>query len=118
METTKIETFDKSDKSYIKFTFSGRLEPSDAENAIRNWKKIFSENPDNKYIIIWDCLYMTGYDHDARVKWQSALSEMKNQIDYIWIITQSKIFKMGASVMALLTDIKLKVVASENKIVY
>ncbi len=118
METTKIEVFEKNGKNYFKFIFNGRLESADADTAIIKWKEIFSETTDKKYIIIWDCLRMQGYGHEARVKWQAALSEMKNQIDYIWIITQSKMFKMGASVMTLLTDIKLKVVTSEEEIIY
>ena len=118
MEITKIEVFIRNEKKYIKFVFSGRLEPHDAENAIIQWKDIFSKNSGIKYIVIWDCIRMQGYDHEARKKWQTALSELEKQIDFIWIITHSTMFKMGAQVMALLTNINLKVVETEDQIIF
>ncbi|MEJ2543609.1 MAG: hypothetical protein P8Y99_06030 [Calditrichaceae bacterium] len=118
MEVTKIEVFKRNEKKYIKFIFSGRLEPNDADTAIIQWKEIFSKDPGIKYIVIWDCVRMQGYDHEARKKWQTALSELEKQIDFIWIITQSTMFKMGAQVMALLTNLNLKVVDTEDNIKY
>ncbi|MBN2143366.1 MAG: hypothetical protein JW774_01960 [Candidatus Aureabacteria bacterium] len=61
---------------------------------------------------------MKGYDNESRVKWQKALGEMKNQIDCVWIISTSSLFKIGPSVMTLLTNIKLKVISSETQIIY
>ena len=118
MTSTKVDIFEKNNKKYIRFIFYGHFDVHDAEHSLDKWKEINSENPAQKYTIIWDCLRMTGYDHDSRVVWQSALNELKSQIDVIWIITRSKMFKMGAAVMTLMTDIKLKAVETEDDIVY
>jgi hypothetical protein len=118
MKITEVDTFSRNEKKYIKFVFSGRLEPNDADTAIIEWKEIFSKDTNTRYIVIWDCVRMQGYDHEARKKWQTALSELEKQIDFIWIITHSTMFKMGAQVMALLTNINLKVVETEDQIIF
>ena len=60
---------------------------------------------------------MKGYDSDARVKWQSALKEMNTQIDSIWLISDSSIIKMGATMMGLFSSLNVKVIKSESEIV-
>jgi phosphopantetheine adenylyltransferase len=59
---------------------------------------------------------MGGYDTEARLQWQKTLKELENQIDTVWLITQSSLIKMGASVMSLFTKLKIQVVRSESEI--
>ena len=78
---------------------------------------MFQVKKNESVVLIWDCRRMKGYDSEARVEWQSALKEMKAQIDIIWLITDSNIIKMGAIVMGLFCSLKIKVIRSENEIV-
>ena len=116
MENPKIELQQNSSKKCLKFTFEQRLTEQDAKSAIESWQNAFSSNPNDKFIMIWDCIKMTGYDSGARIIWQDALKKMKNQIECIWLITNSSLIKMGASVMSVFASYPLIVVGSEQEI--
>lgn len=115
-EKVKIEWVQKLSKTCLKFVFGERLTSKEAERAIIKWRTEFQSKPDKSINIIWDCRRMKGYDSEAREKWTYALKEMKSQIDTIWLITESSIIKMGASLMSLFSTLDIKVVSSENKI--
>jgi len=116
MSNLKIEWVNKSQKRCLKFTFNEKLTVEDATSIIEKWQNHFKEFPKEKIIIIWDCIKMTGYDSSARTKWQSALKEMKEQIDSIWLITNSSLIKMGASFISVFASYPINVVNSENEI--
>ena len=60
---------------------------------------------------------MKGYESAARAKWTDALKEMKPQIGTIWLISDSALIRMGASVMSMLSSINIKAISSESEIV-
>ena len=57
-QNPKIEFCEKSEKTYLKFTFKGNLNEIDAANAIKEWKAAFNSKPDEKFTLIWNCLQM------------------------------------------------------------
>lgn len=116
MENPTIEWIQKSGKNCLKFTFKGHFSEQDAINAAGKWRDIFTTRPDQKIILIWNCQEMDDYDHDARTLWQNLCKEYKNQIEIIWVVTNSLLIKMGASVIAVFTSMKIKVVSTENDI--
>ena len=116
MENPTIVRITKSRKDCLKFTFHGKFTEQDAINAAGKWRDIFTSKPDEKSVLIWDCLEMNDYDHEARTLWQNLCKEYKNQIEIIWVITNSLLIKMGASVISVFTSMKIKVVSSESEI--
>ena len=100
----------------LKFTFRGTLTEIDAIDAVSKWKKMFSTRKDEKIVIIWQCKKMVSYEPMARIIWQNTLKELKNQIDTIWLVSDSIIIQAGAKIMAFFTILNLKVVNSEEKI--
>lgn len=52
----------------------------------------------------------------ARVFWQKALKEIQSQIDRVWLISDSKIIRAGASIMSLFVKFDLKSITSEEHI--
>ena len=116
-ENPKIEWTQKSGKACLKFVFGEKLTLKEAEIAIHEWRDAFQSQNDAAIILIWDYRKMKGYETEARGKWTDALKEMKSQIDTIWLITESMVIKMGASVMGMLTPLNIKTVRSENEIV-
>jgi len=115
-ENPKIEWLQRAKKDCLKFTFKETLTEQNAIIAIQKWEKAFASKPEEKIIIIWDCSKMSGYSTKSRILWQNALKEMKEQIDIIWLISQSSLIKMGASVMGLFTSLKIKTVSKESEI--
>jgi ABC-type transporter Mla MlaB component len=99
----------------IHFAFKGKLTKAEALNAIEKWKQ-YSAFRNNKNILIWDCKGMKDYDSSARHVWQNAMNELKGEIEEIWIIADSLVFKATAKVMSLFTSIEIKIVSSEEKI--
>jgi hypothetical protein len=119
MENTNplIEWQQIKNKSCLKFTFIGDLNEKRALNAISIWKKEFAAKSGENIILIWNCKEMTGYEPKARIHWQAALKELKSRIESIWLVTDSKIIKFGATIMSVFTPYEIKVVSSESEII-
>lgn len=116
MENPTIEWVKKSGKDCLKFTFSGKFQEQDAIASTEKWRQLFATKKQQKIILIWDCLDMHDYDQQARTLWQNACKDMKDQIEIIWVMTNSILIRMGASVISVFTSLKIKVVGAEKDI--
>jgi len=116
MENPNIEWVQKSGKDCLKFTFTGKFTVLNATTASGKWREAFDSKPADKINLIWDCLEMDDYDHEARTVWQNLCKEYKDQIETIWVMTNSILIRMGASVISVFTSLKIKVVSTENDI--
>jgi len=116
-DTPRIEWSEKSSKQCLQFTFGQALSEREAKIAIAEWKAAFRSKTNDSIILIWDCRKMKGYESPARAKWTDALKEMKSQIATIWLISDSAIIRMGASVMGMVSSLNIKSINSESEIV-
>lgn len=116
MKNPEIEWIQKGGKKCLQFIFHGKLSEEDARSAVEKWRQTFSSSSQEKIILIWDCQKMSDYDQQARTLWQNTCKEMKDRIEVIWVITNSILIRMGASVISVFTSLKIKVVNSENEI--
>lgn len=112
----QVDWYEKDGKKFLKFTFEEHLTERDADLAILKWKQAFQIRKCQSIDLIWDCRKMKQYESGARQKWTNTLFELKSQINSIWLITESSIIKMGASVMSMATSLNIKTVASENEV--
>lgn len=112
----KTEWFEKGGKQYGKFSFIQKLTKNDAEKAIIEWQTKFEEHQYEKFTLIWNCTRLTEYEPMARIFWQKKLKETENQIERIWLVSDSKMIRAGASLMRLFVKVDLKVVSSEEGI--
>jgi hypothetical protein len=115
MDNPKIEWISKAGRDCLKFTFREKFTEQDAAASLDKWRQAFAGQA-QKVPLIWDCLAMNDYDHEARTIWQNACKDMKDNIDVIWVITNSILIRMGASVISVFTSLKIKVVSSESDI--
>lgn len=112
--TIKWETIRK--KEFLKFTFTGTLSHHDAAKASGTWAEIFRDRSTLKMNVIFNCTDMKDYDPFARITWQKTISDLKGQINEIWVISDSKIIRAGAAIMGMFTSFNLRTVNSEDKI--
>ncbi len=112
----QIEWCQIDDRECLKFTFEGTFKEREALDAITRWKELFGMKKGEKVILVWQCQKMESYEPTARILWQKAIKDLKDQIDTIWLITDSSVIRAGAKIMALFTSFNLKVVNSEQKI--
>lgn len=116
MSNPEILVESKAQKKCVKFVFRGKLTETDAMVAVKKWEKIFHQNMTDRFVLIWHCLEMTGYEPLARSVWQKAIKSLKKQIDCIWLISDSKIIQAGANIMSVFTSFKIHSVSAEDKI--
>ena len=112
----KVEWCSKTGGNHLRFTFGEKLTAQQAEEAVAHWQEAFAKRKDQCVSLIWDCRKMKAYESAARVIWTNALNEMKPQIGSIWLISNSTIIKMGASVMAMATSLHIKNVNSDSEV--
>ena len=115
-ENPTIEWAQKSGKECLKFVFGERLTLEEAEVAIAKWKNAFLFKEHKSIALIWDCKKMKSYDSEAKTKWTEALQEMKSQIDVIWLISDSSLIRMAASIMGMFSSHEIKSVKFESEI--
>lgn len=116
IKSLNTELYFLDNEECLKFTFKGNFREEDALEGIDDWKDIFASAQGESAVIIWDCLEMTGFENNARKAWQKAIKDLKNQIECVWLITDSKVIKAGAKVMNAFTSFKLNVVKSTENI--
>lgn len=46
------------------------------------------------------------------------MKELKDQIDQVWVISESKLIRGGAAIMGMLTSLSIKAVNSEEQIIF
>ena len=113
MDNPKVEWVQKAGKNCLKFTFQESFKEQDAKAAIEKWREALATRPGERIVHIWDCLGMEDYDQSARTKWSETCKDLKDQIDVIWVVTNSLLIKMGATVISVFTSLNIKVVSSE-----
>jgi len=112
----KIEWERRGKSPCLRFTFGAHLGEHGAREAIAEWRRLFETAPPGKVALIWDCREMKGYDSAARTIWQETLKELRDQIGTIFLISDSAMIRMGASVMSLFSSLEIKPVRSEAEI--
>lgn len=114
-ENPAIEIKEFNGVDCIYFTFNGKLSENDATGAISRWKDYFVKS-NTVYTHVWNCVNMTGYEPMARISWQKAIKELKNNIGKIWLISDSSIIIAGAKILSLFTKMDINAVKSESDI--
>ena len=59
---------------------------------------------------------MTRYELGAKKRWTAALKDMKTDIKSIWLITDNRYIRFGASIMSIFSSLEIKAVNSEDEI--
>jgi hypothetical protein len=116
--SVSVQLIRKNEKLYLQFDFIGHLNEAIAVEAISEWRKKLESlhPPDAKVDLIYNCIFMTGFDTAARKKWQETMKELQPRTNVIWIVSDN-IFIIGAAkTMSILTRYTIKSVKSLDEI--
>lgn len=117
-----IDVFEKAltDRACIFLKCTGVLTKSNAQVAVLKMKSLMHYEPDQKAIIIWNCMGLHSYNEDAIKLLQDFLSESKESIEGLWVITESLEVHAAVEIISFFSATKIRVVNSitqlENKI--
>jgi hypothetical protein len=113
---TNVTLASISERDCVKIHFHGKFTKDEAVKASMQWKNFMKQINGDKKPVIFDCKQMTDYDPLARIVWQNTISELKSQIDSIWVVTDSKLIAAGASLLGLFSSLKIHTVNLESNI--
>lgn len=119
-EITKpqINLCNDENNNCLRFSFKGSFVEEEVKKAVAKWKQVFKTNEGKKLNLVRDCNKMTGYDPGARLVWQHALEELKDQISSIWLVSKSSMIRSGAMIISMITKHNIKVVKFESEIMF
>lgn len=102
-ESVEIRKFSQDGRNYLHFTFSEKFTTELSSDAIKEWKNHCLTNPDEKFIHIWDCQKMSGFDKKAKDLWMEQMDSLHNQTDRIVLISDNIIIRGAARLMSRFT---------------
>ena len=90
-----VSHFEHSTSHFLHFQFRGTFDLDQSLSAVEQWKKRCNEQPDVKFVHIWDCQQMSGFDMKARNAWLDQLRSKKDATERIILVSEN-IFIRGA----------------------
>ncbi len=112
LQTDRLDIYENSGLSSanLHFAFKGKFTTESSEAGCKAWTSHFQKKPQQQFTIIWDCTQMTGFEIDARKQWYVGLTETKQQIREIIVVSDNLMIRASARVMCGFFGIKGKFV--------
>lgn len=85
-ESATTEWVQINNKECLKITCYKMFTNQEAMNISENWKNMFAPKADKRFSVIFNCENMADYEPMARTIMQKTISELKKQIDTIWVV--------------------------------
>ena len=99
----EIKNFSQNGNEYIHFHFEGKFYEQLSVDAIKRWKSLCIYNPSKKFVHIWDCRNMSGFEAKAKKLWMEQMDSLHNQTARIILISDNIIIRGAASLMSRFT---------------
>jgi hypothetical protein len=112
-----IEQITINNKECLRINLKGIINQKSAMLTCSEWKAISDANKTKKYVIIFNAKDMTDYEPMTRTHFQNNMKELKNQIDQVWVISESTLIRSGAAIMGMLTSFPIRAVNLEDQII-
>lgn len=105
-------------KVCLQFDFPDYLDQETANAAIEIWKLEMERLSASgaKINLIFNCDCMTGFDTEARRRWQAEMKEQKSSIGDVWVVCNNVFILGAAKTMGLLSGYSIKVTRSLTEI--
>ncbi|MEQ8470168.1 MAG: STAS/SEC14 domain-containing protein [Marinoscillum sp.] len=105
-----------SSHSCLKFIFKGKFTEEASDLSTQIWDQEFKSNPDRKFILIWDCVQMTGFEMSARREWIKCMQELHENIDKIIVVSDNVLIRGSARLMLKLFSFESEVFSTYQEI--
>lgn len=104
------------DTPCITFIFKGKFTQEASELSTQAWQEHFTNHPNQKFAMIWDCQQMTGFEMSARREWLKHMHILYKQIDRVIVISDSVLIRGAARLMLKLFSFKSELYESDVKV--
>ena len=94
-----IESDSYQDENSLYFKFKGKFTEEASAQSTQAWHEELSRNPLTKYVFVWDCSEMSGFEISARKIWYKYMGIHKSQLEEVVVISGSIIIRNAARVM-------------------
>ncbi|MEQ9467453.1 MAG: hypothetical protein RLN88_08580 [Ekhidna sp.] len=111
-ESVEIKRFQDNGKDFLHFGFKNKFSEDMSLKATDIWAKFCDDNPSKRFIHIWDCQSMTGFDNSAKKRWMDHLDKYSGQTEKIILVSDNIIIRGAARIMSKMTKHHLNVYKS------
>ncbi|HCX23405.1 MAG: hypothetical protein CMB80_06860 [Flammeovirgaceae bacterium] len=112
----EVRLDDRFDIPCVNVRFIGKFTESTSIESTTVWKQTFQKHPKAKFIMVWDCMDMTGFEMSARREWLKHMHELHGQIDRIIVISDSVLIRGSARLMLKLFRFKSEMFNSHHDV--
>lgn len=102
-ERIEIKSFNQNGHNYLHFTFNEKFTTELSIDATKQWKNHCELNPSEKFIHVWDCQKMNGFDKQAKDLWMEQMESLHHQTERIVLISDNIIIRGAARLMSRFT---------------
>ena len=110
-----IESDNYQDEKSLYFKFKGKFTEEASTQATQAWHEELNRNPLTKYVFVWDCYEMSGFEITARKIWYKYMGVHKRQLEEVVVISRSIIIRNAARVMLEFSGVRTTVIKSHEQ---
>lgn len=100
----------------LHFVFKGKFTEKASELSTSAWKEEVSKNAGSKYVLVWDCLKMDGFEIGARREWLECMKVLKHSIHSVVVVSDNVVIRGAAYLMLKLFTFESTVVKSFDEL--
>jgi len=116
LKSSNVDVLEENrlDGPCLKFVFKGKFTQDASELSTQVWEKHFAAYKNQKFIMIWDCQEMTGFELSARREWLKHMHHLHHQIDRVIVVSNSIMIRGAARLMLKLFSFKSELYESDR----
>lgn len=107
-----IRKFNNRGNEYLHFTFKNKFTAYASELATKEWSMCCAMNPEKKFVHIWDCQGMSGFDQEAKKIWMGHMKKLISQTGRIILVSDNIFIRGAARLMSGFSKLHLEVYKS------
>lgn len=106
-----------SDQLCLKFIFKGKFTEEACRLSTKVWTTEFEQSPASSFVLIWDCVPMSGFEMSARREWVKCMQQLHERIHSIIVISDNVLIRGSARLMLKLFSFDSEVYTSYDELI-